>query len=891
MTVSPSTPRFICSVLKKLLSAAADVHVVDYEAAFDALWLEGLNGGLPQIDEAFIDWQSDKTRVVIVGTDALRRESKTSVKNVVFTQYLTSLSWVAAWRLKYPKSKAHVAVVGTGNPLNGLSARALEMLFRPSEGRSNSIIPGVTWFSAPALYPLLQTLANGGAPLDEAACHILKNTIWAGLAANPNDHHSISNILGAFILREHLEKSKQKEEVATGQLPTPAPSTQEAQTDGPPSPYERHMLALLRALGIQAPERAPEDGTLPWNPAKGEGRTPPQCMLIDDMHQAWNPFLNLALGIRPYIGLSPGQQPGLDKLVNILSAGTKIQQTKHALEKAAPALENLMLFLDLRLFDDATEENSFLKKLHNRAKALTATGSPWPGFSEDELAKMEVSISSRLRGKDEGYLLALTILPRLLAIHFPTLPIVIFSSTAQPIVFKALSPYGNIVTDFQKPSFFSGAMVGDIIETTRRAFVRAVQKARGIQKARAALSSIRLSKTSSHHATRDPQVATIFVDESGNLEKSDQFALGAFIVIGGDYTTADNLSSVLEQNDLVWGFSERNYFPPPDPAASDWAKKVTDQIPATFLEKQADYSEEPETNRRNQSDFGQMVDAKLLEIRNLAGQAQLAKCAAAAFIYDISRFSRPDFATLDFSNIADLDVLYRDGLRDLLRFLFSEWPPIAKPLRDGTLKVRVEVATRELKAKILSSPPYRDELIKKYAAKLRENDRKEWGLITLAGPEVFPLVAGLLADLKLPLRSISGARAVILHDFESVRKAPGRMKVEESLPLQAHYVADWVAKFACRQRPHIPQELLDLFQCGFLQECSESFKALWRNIDRGNSGGRRVESIFSLSSANLVPEHALHSGESAELYLREQANKWQPDLKGAELKSLFERMM
>ena len=190
---------------------------------------------------------------------------------------------------------------------------------------------------------------------------------------------------------------------------------------------------------------------------------------------------------------------------------------------------NDVLLLDLRLFSgEADRELAFIKKLLPLCEKLTQDAHAWPGFAMSELQDIEQWSKSVLEHKSGGrkdrtYLVALTLLPRLLALSDLSLPIIICSSTTQRIVTEKLKPYGNIITSFAKPALF-GYEPSDLVAHTNGSFFQAaVEQAFRICEARS------LCRRLLTHAEENPPAQRnalpwakhyeLYVDESGSFVK------------------------------------------------------------------------------------------------------------------------------------------------------------------------------------------------------------------------------------------------------------------------------------------------------------------------------------------------------------------------------------
>ena len=314
--------------------------------------------------------------------------------------------------------------------------------------------------------------------------------------------------------------------------------------------------------------------------------------------------------------------------------------------------------------------------------------------------------------------------------------------------------------------------------------MRAVQRAKSLLKARAACTRLLLNERVIPNlcTSKRTRLAAIFIDESGNIADSPLFSLGAFIALSDSPDQLDKISCELEFHDN-WGFSRTNYKPPRQDPWSDsiaWTTEVLRQVPGSFLPKNKPRS-------WNWSQYRQLID-EVLKALNAQFTRHGIQWAAAAFTYQLDAPYASSSGTGNLGSIVDHDMLYRQGLRDLLRFSFEHYPLIRSVLERPDARLQVHVAVRELRSNAFADPDYRRDMETRFGTRFRKL-RNGYALETLKGSDVFPLVAGVCAELGIPISGLDSACGVILHDYESVQVDPSRMAVPETLPLQIHYLA------------------------------------------------------------------------------------------------------
>ena len=123
-----------------------------------------------------------------------------------------------------------------------------------------------------------------------------------------------------------------------------------------------------------------------------------------------------------------------------------------------------LLVLDLMLFSgDVAEEREWLGELLKIARSISSQSArlAWPGFSKDELDSVENWLSSG-NTDDPAYLTALSLLPRLCALRWPAVPILLFSGTSRRELLDKLHGYRNIFPAPKKPNLLSGAVTEEV---------------------------------------------------------------------------------------------------------------------------------------------------------------------------------------------------------------------------------------------------------------------------------------------------------------------------------------------------------------------------------------------------------------------------------------------
>jgi len=467
----------ITSILRDL-PPPGKFEVYDYDRDFDKLWGNILGTAALPFDG-----------LVICGIDAPSRQLPETLQWGPFAKHLSAISWAAARRLRHPDSPVRVLLVGDTEQGPESAAGKLGVLYRARSESGSPLVPGIQWLQKPNRVEVETWFKNVPAPNDEANGafdHLLRDTVWDGLTSNREGHHSVSNVLGALLLRK-------------------APGINAAVS----SPLEEYFHALVRSLITT--DVAPGGGIPDWKPSGDKAI--PAAVLIDDMAELWSPFLRGALGL-------DGQSSHLhvfgehDFRQAILALPTKLGSlllvppagltVAHLVGDRKLKAKDFILFLDLRLFSgDEAASGEFYEKMCRFGQKLIEKNDRWlPWLSADEFLALEEELQAAQRpvivaapadavDKKGRANPVETLLPRLLSLLDPTLPIVIFSSTHRAELTEPFKNYGNIITCFRKP-MLSELHRGwkHVLPEVADDFRRAVGQAISILKARRLLRNL-----------------------------------------------------------------------------------------------------------------------------------------------------------------------------------------------------------------------------------------------------------------------------------------------------------------------------------------------------------------------------------------------------------------
>lgn len=565
----------------------AGVSVFSYRNDFSKLWKRiGAKVSLPET-------------LVIVWDDIPPVEA--NAVGIDTSPYLTPLDWAVACSLAAAGRPFRIAVVltyelidkSTGKPNSG--ADAIRWFSRHA-GWQVPELPWVRVFRVPTLTESLPDLHQFLALLNSTEFPTFQDAwpkanldlirrLWSlniTAPTKPGDHHAITNLIGPLALlgpdsapEDGHVHALAKLIQTLGLIPTPTPGSGMPWVDFGKPPFadlisrlqETKALNLVllddqvkfgwasvlcKAVGVKEPEKV----TPPLYGEDSFGSPPIRVRVFGQANPQWL----------------------LDQLKSLKGSECRyLFRLTESEEKTVPAE---VLFLDLRLFPGKrAEEVAFILDLITLAAPFVVNEQdlyrcanserrlPWPGFRQSELdaakawASKSVSDTSSKGSEPEAYLIALTFLPRLLALTDCSLPIVLFSSTGRREIIEALKPHGNIITDFEKPRFF-GNLSESFAEEARRGFEIALRQATEIAVGRqrfalfvsniASESPINLSFSKPKVVTTDqqsPYRLELYIDETDR--ENNMLCLGGYMALyPPDIQTQDPLESSLGVQEL-----------------------------------------------------------------------------------------------------------------------------------------------------------------------------------------------------------------------------------------------------------------------------------------------------------------------------------------------------
>lgn len=559
-------------VLEKAVGSAV---VFDYgnSADFGQLWDAG--NGTP----AVLSELNGKRAVIIVWDG--RTWNENDDKEKLLAPHLTPLDWALAFSIKVlgdtkttNRSNFHIHIVDlTGKAHDKWAMRMRYQLLAemPWVTLHAPLIPKKGNSEASYRQGYRPILEDGGLLISEnSAWQLNKKGItlaagsnqgrgkdlvglarqWAASLTQSHDHHDLNNVVGPRIVLSRLDS-------AIVPLASTTPSG--------------GFYARLEWMGLL--------------PGKIEGgyqppplKTPLDVLAIDDeiddeLDNDWGGVLQRLLGLSP---VPPSQEEAsvirlitngagvslygcknpeaLLASLGIREGGAAIDETLYRsrtfdspLRKEKEGVQRpWLLVLDLHLFSGQQQkgELGWFQTLRKAAeKFVNSNGLAWPGFLGEEIGHLNTWLGNPVDREDTAYDTALSLLPRLCALRWPSVPIIVFSGTGRRTLIAKMAEYRNIFLASPKPNVLA-ANSSDQLEAFLDGWTRSVQSASSLLSVQDSLSKLcsmqsncsqsgpeRLgSGTSPSPSTDEHRHLTIAFDETGNFSKDPYSAIGGVII-------------------------------------------------------------------------------------------------------------------------------------------------------------------------------------------------------------------------------------------------------------------------------------------------------------------------------------------------------------------------
>ena len=308
---------------------------------------------------------------------------------------------------------------------------------------------------------------------------------WAATVARTHDHHDLNNLAGPWILTAasscdpliHAFRQKLKwTGLWTGEAPLGADASDSSGGMRPSSDWNSSPSSTVTV-----------ESSTSNNDTNSE-KAYCHVLVVDDMLAlGWDKVILKLFSLKPNgeKDYSTSIQPICDKsstlhahgaatpnvLLNALGWDTlgPVHYSKYmerCYDSPIPSDSTVpwLLVLDLMLFPGRSEEElKWFQKLLIIAQKTVDTKTDgvqklaWPGFEEGELKSVENWLNDPDSIDSSAYETAMSLLPRLCALRWPAVPILLFSATSRRgLIGKLVENYGNIFDAPAKPDLLRG---------------------------------------------------------------------------------------------------------------------------------------------------------------------------------------------------------------------------------------------------------------------------------------------------------------------------------------------------------------------------------------------------------------------------------------------------
>ncbi len=763
--------------------------------------------------------------------------------------------------------------------------------------------------------------AAGNPPLVTAALELLR-----GHASRPGHRHAVANLLGAMILGQSLPEPQGRR--ALGLRGVPA-------ADGPDvGPALRQVVDSLGLL--PRPRGAAASGhwfaRQHWRPVLDT------FLVLDDMHECgWGNFLYRALQVHelpaaqlreerdggvlsvfagkntsPLLRLTDSPDTGFgadgkSSVIDVLARDGGLRRGE-PLRFCNPSGREA-LFLDLRLFAVRPVEDEI--NFYDQLLFLAAGDEVRPGpagelFTPGRLKALREWLRQAQKAgryvEDDNYYQFLTLLPRLVALADPLLPVVLFSSTGQRQVLELLRDYPSIVTEFDKPRFF-GVVPDETVTASRERFDAALRRCVHLARGRAALCALfdeDVERGRSPPKLTDPfTLAEIYLDETGNVDASQEFCVGGIALLYKARADADRLDRELRMRHLTWGLAE-GFAPKKDrdpfPSLGKYLAKVTEPITLPCHRYAPDpHNPLDHVSRQTTDDDYYREGLKLVAD---ALQACQVRVLLFGLVEKVAKLTLPAHQQ-ELLDERSLDFCYRSMLGEVVESVVFD---VLLPLYQGggKLEVAVDAATRSYVKP--GSKTQIDQWWRQFAV---DRGGRGDGFESLKPDHFHPLVTEMLARRRgvADRVQVQRARAVRLCDYATLAKyrsqRPRRFaevvtQRESPRPRQVHYLADWVTRLIAERGPSSTvsplASLLGPCGDGIRQRRDDSFQS-WLRSGRAATRGELSVAVAEAAWAweqEAQKAEVLKNGLAR--WMLPQARSWVGRLTGREFMAVCDHL-
>ena len=448
-------------------------------------------------------------------------------------QMLADMPWV---RLYAPLSKANYVGFGLLANYRPLAALQGGLIALDDVGCPRMVVDEA---------PTLDNYKNGN-EIKKALDYL--NTTWRATIARGEGHHDINNIIGPEILLSMLSAEGREHQSA----------------------YQTVNAFMSRIEWIRPLQEVREDS--PNETVRAEFVQPVNLLVIDDqLSMGWDQVLAKLVHVEPnldqrrhYNGIerigcsqkldlygATGPEVLFQALGLLVSDGVldvdvdlyKQRKYDSPLPEEADLSRPWALILDLRLFSgkENIEKNWYrqLAAIASRIDEKAGDNLAWKGFDSDHLDILQKDFEF-----DEGLIdTALSLLPRLCALRWPAVPIIVFSASGRRGLTSILAEYGNIFLSSPKPNVLS-VSPEDQLEAFLAGWGQDVQRANSLLMVQKELWQLMPSGRDSIPGLFDGEKHThivVALDETGDFISYDSSVGGVVL-----FATGDDESSAIE---------------------------------------------------------------------------------------------------------------------------------------------------------------------------------------------------------------------------------------------------------------------------------------------------------------------------------------------------------
>lgn len=875
----------------------SNIHILDYqaEAVFRDLWLLGLESDRPSINGLELNWKDGNQEILIIGNDppdGIFDNRPASLQGINFRDHFTATSWLAAWKVKFPDAKVSIAAIDVreAGVARG-AARALQMILGARDVFDQTLVPRAGVLNAPSLEAICHWVRDSKTDNRATGPHIpdlLKSSIWNELTSNREEHHALSNVMGAFLLSSQVGKGSPH--------------------SGDPWAQD-YILALVQACGVSAttdmvnftPGEEGQHKHQTWI-SRGLQERIKGAVLIDDMADVWEYFLRGALGFygreaeqfltSPHSSFTAGFKELPARLQTFLQTGGQFLTADVLISGEHKLQDGFVLFLDLRLFPIRTVgagdgfRVTFLKQLAEFGLKLLESGRNLPWLDEngkhqlsEELRRVVAGIATRPPAHSAKALPPEeTLLPRLLSLLDPTLPIIIFSSTHRTELVDPFRHYGSIITTFRKPILTGmNRDWSEIIRELHSDFALALEQAAKMLRVRGAINTFhrRTHKGPLDLLPRSDHghLIEVFLDESEEpTQKRPPRAVcaGGIVVVraldsGGTPIVSDTtLFQKLAASNCLWGWCAET--------PQDFVRPCNAPQQRGFMPKGA------ELKFAGDGQGTVLLEGMVSNIRSALGEWGCIVPFAA-----IGARTRPFPEWMEVPKNVEpwtiekiLDATLRRLVQHAIEGLLFRSDILRSSLAHPNSRIAIDLGIRDYPCRE-SQPLFESfgfEVWRGWRPSFHSEDGYQVTAETISRTGVrWPFKAGIVR-----------ARAVPLRDFGNVTIRPNGL-----LPKQLHYFADTVSHVALDDLDATTSDspaIKDFFASGWITDFridpeEESRLAIGRAWDQGD----RVEAVLWAANLKRTPRA---NGLGIDIY--QELSDGTGRLAGPELMQLMSRL-